>query len=480
MPIDLIRPRLLRGQFYLTRLMMLLALTLLVAVSVNAHPALPSQLAFIVDDADSAAPSISRFVLTMPVDQLHLAEQSLPIEVDALNAEVQQQYLAYLQQHIRLYAAADEQTLMRWQARDWRLDRSMQQDFGTNLLQVLITSPQPLSRDAVLDVDTLVHRVVNHRTLVSLFAAGTDTIEGAAAGYQSLLTASPTEAGSRWQQWLRRKHTTIAMSDIFDALQQHQSAALVTPSMSAWQYISYGFEHIAYGPDHLMFMFCLLLPAPLWLLAAAANAGRGHWRQLRPLVLQVSCFTFGHMASLLLAAAGIMLLPVLWTEVAVALTIAFTALLAMRASAVAPSASGYLVILIFGLIHGSAFAEILQHMNQQGWSLVLSLLAFNAGVEMMQLLLVVAVLPVFYILARHSPRLFRSLQFGLAAFILLVACGWVLQRLDWLALGWSDLLDDLSAQLPALLLLLWSVAAAFLVGDLLARFKPGRGVGQPG
>ena len=55
---------------------------------------------------------------------------------------------------------------------------------------------------------------------------------------------------------------------------------------------------------------------------------------------------------------------------------------------------------VFGLVHGMAFSTTLSSLNLSGSQLALSLLGFNVGIEMMQLVVVLLVLPPLIVLAR--------------------------------------------------------------------------------
>ncbi len=469
--------------------------------TVAAHPALPSQLVFFSPLAESGAldageeKAIQSFSLTMPVDQLHLAELSLPATLPELTADARVRYRDYLRQHVKIYRSAERQQVIGWSISGWQLDSTLRETFGTELIAVKIQAAEPLPATALLDVDTLVHRVVNHRTLVTLaYATSTDgghegqisrhdfqhryqaalAHDGAANGQNDSVNAAEMESG--WEFWLRRKYTEIPMAQVYQA-QQDWLADRATNRRSNLGYLGYGFEHIALGPDHLMFMLCLLLPAPLWGMglrlgtATAQSAGRTlSWRRwgtpvLKPLAIQVSCFTFGHMTSLLLAAAGWMLMPVVWVEIGVALTILLAALSVLKPGS-KPGAMTFALTLLFGLIHGSAFAEILHQLNRQEWDLLWSLLAFNLGVELMQLLLVVALLPPLLWLASRHARVFLRLQTVLAVALAAIASGWIVQRLEWLPMTVSDTLDRLSDGLPValacgwllLLLVIWALS----------------------
>jgi hypothetical protein len=92
------------------------------------------------------------------------------------------------------------------------------------------------------------------------------------------------------------------------------------------------------------------------------------------------------------------------------------------------------VAFVFGLVHGFGFASVLADLGLHGANLVLSLLGFNCGVELGQLLIVLAVLPLAF-LARAT-RTYRHafMPVGSAAIVLLAGY-WLLSRMTDTGLG---------------------------------------------
>jgi hypothetical protein len=147
-----------------------------------------------------------------------------------------------------------------------------------------------------------------------------------------------------------------------------------------------GFDHILDGADHLLFVLCLVIPV----------------RRLRPLVAIVTAFTVAHSITLVAAAAG--LAPsALWfpplIEALIALSIVFMAfenIVGVRLE------RRWLFAFGFGLVHGFGFSFALSESLQfAGRHLVTSLLAFNLGVELGQLVVLAAFLPLLAVLYRY-------------------------------------------------------------------------------
>jgi hypothetical protein len=151
-------------------------------------------------------------------------------------------------------------------------------------------------------------------------------------------------------------------------------------SQAAWRFLRLGFRHIPDGPDHLLFLVCLVIP----------------FRRLRPLVWIVTAFTVAHSITLIAAALG--LAPrALWfpalIETLIAATIVFTAIENIVAK---PSErSRWMLAFGFGLIHGFGFALTFQESLQfAGARLFTALFAFNVGVELGQLVVIALLAPV--------------------------------------------------------------------------------------
>ena len=154
---------------------------------------------------------------------------------------------------------------------------------------------------------------------------------------------------------------------------------------AAWRFVQLGFEHILDGPDHLLFLFCLVIPL----------------RRLRPLVLIVTAFTVAHSVTLIASAAG--LGPdALWFPPLVETLIAVSILYMALENIVGATRRRWAFALGFGLVHGFGFSFALRETLQfAGSHFLTSLLAFNVGVELGQLFVLILLVPVLGVLFRH-------------------------------------------------------------------------------
>lgn len=185
-----------------------------------------------------------------------------------------------------------------------------------------------------------------------------------------------------------------------------------------------GMRHIAEGPDHLLFLIALLLPAPLLAVRSRwATFGGVRWSLLQILRV-VTAFTIGHSITLALGATGLVSLPSRPVEVLVAVSILIAAVHALR-----PLFPGRepMIAAGFGLIHGLAFATTLQNLGVGAWQRIASILGFNLGIETMQLIVVCAVLPTLVLLSR-TPA-YKGLRLIGATFAAFASVGWIVERL---------------------------------------------------
>jgi hypothetical protein len=212
---------------------------------------------------------------------------------------------------------------------------------------------------------------------------------------------------------------------------------------AALRFVHAGFLHILDGPDHLLFILCLVIP----------------FRRFRPLVVIVTAFTVAHSITLISAAYG--LAPdALWfpplIETLIAVSIIYTGI----ENIVGPSLHRrWLIAFAFGLVHGFGFAFVLRETLQfAGAHLVTSLLAFNVGVELGQLAVLVVLIPALNLLFRYLPERIGTIL--LSALVIHTAWHWMLERGAQLAKFPWPTLD--AAALASLLR--WLMAIVVLAG----------------
>jgi len=193
-------------------------------------------------------------------------------------------------------------------------------------------------------------------------------------------------------------------------------------------FVADGVHHLLTGYDHLLFLLCLLLPAVLRREDGRWHAVRG-WRDaLLPTARTVTLFTLAHSLTLALAALGWVRLSPSFVEPAIAATIMLAAVDNLRPRLLRWREA---VTFGFGLVHGFGFAGVLGELQlppgQFGWAL----LQFNLGLELGQLAVVVAVVPLLFLLRRRAAYVPGALGAG-SVVALLLAAVWLVERtMDW-------------------------------------------------
>ena len=192
----------------------------------------------------------------------------------------------------------------------------------------------------------------------------------------------------------------------------------------AWTFLSDGAEHILKGPDHVLFLVALLLPAVLRRESGAWKGAEAFKPAAVNIVKIVTAFTIAHSVTLSLAVLGIVTAPARVVEPIIAASVIAAAL-----NNVWPwfGERGWMVAFGFGLVHGLGLAGGLIEFGLRKEALVMALVSFNVGVELGQLAIVALFLPVAF--ALRETRFYRdvTLKFGSAA-VALVAAMWMAER----------------------------------------------------
>jgi len=214
-------------------------------------------------------------------------------------------------------------------------------------------------------------------------------------------------------------------SIVLSADAPHASLAVHTGVVEqARAYVLQGAHHIAEGADHLLFLVSLLLPA------VVVRRGR-QWAPVASFrdafvdaAKIVTAFTLAHSITLTLAVLDVVTLPSRLVESAIALSVVLAALNNLR-PVVRNARVG--AAFAFGLVHGFGFAGALGELGLPDDALVLSLASFNVGVELAQLALVAAFLPVAFALRATAAYRRIALSGGSAA-IVAVGALWFVER----------------------------------------------------
>ena len=181
-----------------------------------------------------------------------------------------------------------------------------------------------------------------------------------------------------------------------------------------------GIRHILEGPDHVLFVLCMIIGA----------------LNLHSLLARVTGFTLGHTVTLILgffgfAPSGAWFIPTV--ELAIAVSIIYAAVMAVR-----PPEKGHGDVRAFaitsgiGLLHGFGFSFMLhQILRVDAPNVWHSLLAFNVGVEAGQLMIVLLIWPLVLFLRKQPGRIWIGSRAAVAVCASLIAMVWVVERAEF-------------------------------------------------
>lgn len=173
------------------------------------------------------------------------------------------------------------------------------------------------------------------------------------------------------------------------------------------RFLVLGINHILFGYDHICFLLALLV---------AVN-------RFKELAKIITSFTVAHSITLILAALKIVTLPQRLVECGVALTIIYVAAENLWRKHITHR---WTLTFVFGLIHGFGFATVLAGMELPRESIVRCLLSFNVGVEVAQLGIVVAAMPVLSLLAKSGHA--AATRAAVSICVGLFGIGWLVDR----------------------------------------------------
>jgi hypothetical protein len=275
----------------------------------------------------------------------------------------------------------------------------------------------------VTDLETVTLHLGEYARVKFAAPAGSNRIAAISIDARSLFRVDTNMHGL-----LRVEHDGRMETATFSAGASTRVFTLAEPSSraaQAWTYLRDGAEHICKGPDHVLFLLALLLPAVLKREAGAWKGAEAFRPAAMNIVKIVTAFTLAHSVTLSLAVLGIVTAPARVVEPLIAASV-----IAAAVNNVRPwfGERGWMVAFGFGLVHGLGLAGGLIEFGLREEALVMALVSFNVGVEVGQLGIVALFLPVAFGL--RETRFYRevTLKFGSVA-VALVAAVWMAQRL---------------------------------------------------
>ncbi len=186
-------------------------------------------------------------------------------------------------------------------------------------------------------------------------------------------------------------------------------------------YFKIGWEHIitTEALDHIMFVTVL---AAIYLLR--------DWKQV---LILVTAFTIGHAITLLLSAKGLVEVNVGLVEFLVPCTIVLTGITNLFQKTFTPRSIriNYFLALFFGLIHGLAFAETLKMILASDQDFILAWISFSIGLELGQILVVLAILLLAQLVVRYMKISRRSWVQSISIGMISLALWMAWERRPW-------------------------------------------------
>ena len=222
--------------------------------------------------------------------------------------------------------------------------------------------------------------------------------------------------------------TVRRSSGVFTGIARAGASSIAVPASTGNPFASFvreGIGHILSGYDHLAFLICLLLPAPLLWSQRRWQPAPG-WRPMTLHVVRlVTAFTLAHSITLSLAVLGWVRPASLLIEAGIAASVLLAAVNNLKPMVVRRL---WLVTFGFGLLHGFGFAGALLQVGLPERSRLSALLGFNVGVELGQLAVVAVLLPLLFVLGR-KPWYPRWVMGVVSALVAVLAAYWLFVRL---------------------------------------------------
>jgi len=250
-----------------------------------------------------------------------------------------------------------------------------------------------------------------------------------------------------WKAGIHNNESMVSLSFSPDDTRQSLDLTNASVLKGFLAMVESGMHHIFIGIDHILFLLALLLPAvvrrkrgPSEPVPAYANrfaavpvamaASAFEWapvEKFKPAFLYVlkiiTFFTVAHTITLSLAALQIIVLPSRIVESIIALSIALAALHNIRPVF---KYSDWIIVFGFGLFHGFGFASVLGDIGLSGEFMTLSLLGFNLGVEVGQVIIISLIFPVLYLIRRM--KIYPGLLVFGSMLLILIAMYWFVER----------------------------------------------------
>lgn len=366
---------------------------------VRAHPMPNTDIAIRLDE------SVVSLEIRIPVLEFVLAfPKSEDVTSDNLLTVSREKVAAYFKQHLKILSKSGV-------AEDYDITSlsiaSNSDEFVGDYQELRLTAEVPVRdgfnpHDFWLDYDAVIHQVPNHFALVKITQ---DFNNGVFA-----------------------EDRAVAVGAIrYDFSSQHVPPLEVTATGGGilkgfYSMVALGMQHIRAGTDHILFLLTLLVVAPLAVKDGEWTLFQGFGYTLKRFLTISFAFTVGHSAALVFGSFDAIPVNQGFVEVTIAASILLTALHAIRPLF---SRREVLVALGFGIIHGLAFSEVLMSLRLAPIQKAISILGFNLGIELMQVMIMALAFP-FLLVSRN--KIYNPLRVTFAAVTAVIAGIWIMER----------------------------------------------------
>lgn len=203
-------------------------------------------------------------------------------------------------------------------------------------------------------------------------SSGTISVSGIKRTLTDVLVQVNLANGERLSQLLRGDAPVMDLGD---------------PQRPVLGYLILGIEHLLFGIDHILFVvgLVLLIKVP--------------WTLLKT----ITAFTLAHSVTLALSVLGWVTLAQAPVEVMIALSIVLLARELALSRESLTTRKPWLMAFFFGLLHGFGFAGALTEIGLPQDALAGSLLFFNIGIELGQLLIVLPLFGLLWLAGKYMP-----------------------------------------------------------------------------
>lgn len=369
--------------------------------------------------------------IKIPLQDFEIAYKSNLLRENNITAN----FFTYFSKHIQIESCNHQFWKMEFV--DYRIQSAKAVFVGAYkeiLFTIQFTPPVKANiRDFIIHYDAVLHEISNHQALVYVH--------------------------SDWENGVHNSSQQIGIIELDVPTNRIYPLHIVLEKGSMWKgfksMVRLGIQHISEGTDHLLFLIVLLLTAPLLSNGKSWVSSYGTKRSIIRIFKITTAFTIGHSITLLIGTLGIIYLNIKWVEVLIAFSIFVTAIHAIKP--IFPEKEIYIAG-AFGLVHGLAFASVLSNLQLETNNLILSLLGFNIGIELMQVFVIALVMPWLLLLSNY--QIYKVLRVLCAVVAGIASIAWAIERFT----GNPNLISNQLLLTPSISLVLVFGLAFFAIG----------------